>query len=268
MARTVRQFTPGTPVTHERHGGGRVVKNVSGYDLPKLFAGSWGTLGCIVEASFKLRPLPARDATLRIAADDFPAAVTAGSGLARSLTGLHAVAAVDAAWAAAAGLDAEPCLLVRAAGIPAMVEESLALARGAVPDMDAATVDADADASVWQRLTDTTAPAAGALLRIGCPPPALEALAAAARDGLPDAARLASLDGGLLWLRAPAASADAVATLRAEVERCGGALTIESGEVLGVDPWGAAPGLPIMRRIKEQLDPTRTLSPGRFVGEL
>ena len=66
----------------------------------------------------------------------------------------------------------------------------------------------------------------------------------------------------------PEASADAVTTLRAAVEARGGVLTVESGEVPGVDPWGAAPGLPIMRRIKEQLDPTRTLSPGRFVGGL
>ena len=46
------------------HAGGRVVKNVSGYDLCKLFAGSFGSLGCIVEATFKLRPLPHADATL------------------------------------------------------------------------------------------------------------------------------------------------------------------------------------------------------------
>ena len=121
---------------------------------------------------------------------------------------------------------------------------------------------------VWRRLTETTAPAGGVLLRIGCPPPALEAVVAAAHDRLPAATRLASLDGGLLWLRVPEASADAVTTLRAAVEARGGVLTVESGEVPGVDPWGAAPGLPIMRRIKEQLDPTRTLSPGRFVGGL
>ena len=248
------------------HGGGQVVKNVSGYDLPKLFAGSWGTLGCIVEASFKLRPLPARDATLRIPAGDFARALDAGRELAQRLPGLHAVTAVDADWAATAGLEAGACLLVRAGGIPAMVDELLALVRGAVPDMAAGA--ADADAGVWQRLTDTTAPADGVLLRIGCPPPEVEALAAAARDGLPDAARLASLDGGLLWLRGPQASAEAVTALRGAVEARGGALTIESGDVPGADPWGAAPGLPIMRRIKEQLDPIRTLSPGRFVGDL
>ena len=248
------------------HAGGQVVKNVSGYDLPKLFAGSWGTLGCIVEASFKLRPLPARDATLRIPADDFAGAVDAGRHLAQRLPGLHAVTAVDADWAAAAGLEAGACLLVRAGGIPAMVEELLAMVRGAIPDIAAGA--ADADAGVWQRLTDTTAPTDGLLLRIGCPPPEVEALATIARDGIPGAVRLASLDGGLLWLRAPEASAEAVTTLRAAVEARGGALTVESGDVAGVDPWGEAPGLPIMRRIKAELDPTRTLSPGRFVGGL
>ena len=248
------------------HGGGRVVKNVSGYDLPKLFAGSWGTLGCIVEASFKLRPLAARDATLRIAADDFASAVSLGSTLAARVTGLQSVAAVDPACAGAAGLDAGACLLIRAGGMPAMVDELLALTRELAAQAPARVL--PDGVPVWQRLTETTAPAGGVLLRIGCPPPAVEAVTIAAHDGLPAATRLASLDGGLLWLRAPEASAEAVTTMRAAVEARGGALSVESGEVPGVDPWGAAPGLPIMRRIKEQLDPTRTLSPGRFVGGL
>ncbi len=248
------------------HGGGRVVKNVSGYDLPKLFAGSWGTLGCIVEASFKLRPLPARDATLYIAADDFASAVSLGRTLAARVTGVQSVTAVDPASADAAGLEAGAGLLIRAGGMPAMVDELLAMTRELANRAPARVLPDGAD--VWHRLTETTAPAGGVLLRIGFPPPAVEALAIAAHDGLPAATRLASLDGGLLWLRAPEAGADAVTTLRAAVEARGGALTVESGEVPGVDPWGAAPGLPIMRRIKEQLDPTRTLSPGRFVGGL
>ena len=89
--------------------------------------------------------------------------------------------------------------------MPAMVDELLALTRALAPHAAARVLPADAD--VWQRLTETTAPPAdGVLLRIGCPPPALEAVVTAAHDRLPAATRLASLDGGLLWLRVPEAS--------------------------------------------------------------
>ena len=265
------------------HGGGRVVKNVSGYDLPKLFAGSWGTLGCIVEVSFKLRPLPARDATLRIAADDFPAAVRLGREIARRVMGLQAVVVLDAQAAAAAGLPPRPALLVRAAGMDAVVHATLAAAIEVADtqDADLAADLAATDDALWQRLAaqtsaaqtsaDQTAPdAAPLLLRIGCPPPALPAAVDAVASLLPDATRLASVDGGLLWAGLPGADAENLRALRDALSPLDAVLTRESGAhaaPAGFDPWGAGvPGLPIMRRIKAELDPTGTLSPGRMAG--
>lgn len=248
------------------HGGGRVVKNVSGYDLPKLFAGSWGTLGCIVEASFKLRPLPQTDQTLRLPTDSFDAALRLGGEISATVPGLQAVVALDAESAAQAGLAAQSALLVRAAGMEAVVPELLAGARRLAESADAS--DTETKAALWQRLSDGTAPdSRSVLLRIGCPPPALTLLVAAAVTHLPGARLLAAVDGGLAWLSIESA-AEGVAALRAAVAEQGGALTVESAPG-DLDPWGPdAPGLPIMRRIKAELDPTRTLSPGRFVGGL
>ena len=249
------------------HGGGRVVKNVSGYDLPKLFAGSWGTLGCIVEASFKLRPLPPTDRTLRLPAADFATAVRVGGEIAARVPDLQAVTALDEASASDAGLPAEATLLARAGGMEEVVPELLASARGIAGAPDA--IASPSDAALWERLSDAAAPdSSGVLLRIGCPPPALSAVLAAAANRLPGATRIAAVDGGLLWLRTADADPAQVTALRADVAARGGALTVESSAG-GLDVWGPeAPGLPIMRRIKAELDPTRTLSPGRFVGGL
>jgi glycolate oxidase FAD binding subunit len=98
-------------------GGGRVVKNVAGFDLTRLMVGAWGTLGLLTEVSVRLRGLPERDVTVA-----FPAP-NAGSPLTEFLTRVRSVAAiplaleiVSGALAARLGLAAQPMILARLAG--------------------------------------------------------------------------------------------------------------------------------------------------------
>ena len=118
-------------------GGGQVVKNVSGYDLPKLFAGSMGTLGAIVEVTLKLRPLPAADRVITIGAPSFGDALTAAFAAAQA-----AHRRSMAVWRCPRnprrrhgrwvqrGLSEQPTLILRAAGLESAVGEVLADAVG------------------------------------------------------------------------------------------------------------------------------------------
>ena len=257
------------------HGGGRVVKNVSGYDLCKLFTGSFGTLGCIVEATFKLRPLPAADSTLIIPIGNFDAAVEIGRRIAITVPGLQALAVLDTPTARVLGLD-EAALLVRAAGVEGSVPSTLNLAR---TNAEAATNlrPNPTDLDLWQRLTNLegTAPQGSAVLVRCAPPPASLRQAAAALRSATDQAHLwAYADSGVLFAHLPAPTPSLlpaiVATAREGIEALGGALVVEQaplGEKRAMDIWGhPGDGLAIMRRLKHEFDPNTTLSPGRFVG--
>jgi glycolate oxidase FAD binding subunit len=264
-------------------GGGRVVKNVSGYDLPKLFAGSFGTLACIVDATFKLRPLPAADHSLALAASDFDAALAFGQTLARDLPGLHAVVAVDAPTAAMLNLG-HAALIVRAGGLQesvvSLLEAVTALAVGAQrvanPPRAPGGAGPPSDPEWWQLVTDLERPdppASGMIWRCGVAPTSLSEARDAIRAIDAEARLWSYVDTGLLF--AEVASQDAAqsaSTLRAArkaIVALGGSLVVESAPP-GLKPvlnvWGETGGLDIMRRIKQQFDPNRTLSPGRFVG--
>ena len=265
-------------------GGGKVVKNVAGYDLPKLFIGSYGTLGVIVEATLKLRPLPEAE---RLVAARFERLKDAGAA-ARALLGSDlipsAVELLDGAAAAAAGLTPAPATLV--VGFDGLREQI------------------DWQAAELARLVTTAGSTGGSVP----PPPTWERLGVAARDAFESPAAVMTLDvlptlvadtmeqgaaaarqRGLVsaWsahvgighlsaairaerqLQDTAAVAAVLAEWRSIARAGGGHASIVSAPLpvkAALPVWddaGAAGR--IMQRIKAQLDPNNVLNPGRFV---
>lgn len=266
-------------------GGGQVVKNVSGYDLPKLFAGSMGTLGAIVEVTLKLRPLPAADHVITIGAPSFGDALTAAFAAAQaapSLNGCVALSAQSAAHARALGAEGmtdQPTVILRASGLESAVAEVLtdAMAAARVSGLQGAHRTTAAIFETWQAIADLelATPPGQMRLRLGVRPASLAAAQHILANRLPSANRwVAAADSGLLFVDAPVAdvqeAAITIESLRAELDALGAHLTIESAptELKSlIDIWGpAGPGGRLMRSIKQQFDPKGILSPGRFVG--
>jgi len=244
-------------------GGGRVVKNVAGYDLPKLHVGALGTLGVIVEATFKVRPRPAREEALTIRCRDAADAVRLASALLD----------VDAPplWLEVSGTDAgDATVSVGVAGIDAEVAHAREVATRLAAGRETRAV-GDA-ASLRRRLVELDEGPCAAVLRAGVRPREVgdvvaELLAAAvplrfgvhAANGVVRAA-----------IRDANAVAPLVRTLRPGLEARGGSLVIERAAPAvkqAIDVWGeVGPGLGLMRGVKAALDPAGVFAVGRFVG--
>ena len=261
-------------------GGGRVVKNVSGYDLPKLFAGSLGTLGIIVELTFKLRPLPASDQIVAIAANSFDSALAAGRAASQAapfLNGCVALSGEAAANARSLGaeiLSDQPALLLRANGLESSANEVLAQALAAARQsgLDAPELRTAAIVETWQAVTDLElhTPENHVRLRLGLPPANLIQAQGVLNRRLPDATTwIAAADSGLLFLDVPGVEAETVKSLRNELGPLQGRLTIESAPIelkQACNVWGpSGSGARLMHSIKETFDPQAILNPGRFV---
>ncbi len=274
-------------------GGGKVVKNVAGYDLPKLFIGSYGTLGVIVEATLKLRPAPDTERLVAVRFDRLKDAGAAIRALMSSDLIPNAVELLDATAAAALGSGATggapglgAVLVVGFDGLAEQVEWQCAELARLAAQHGAGDV-APLAPEVWPRLAvaaRAAVPVATAVMRFAVLPTQVAELMEHGADvararGLQTAwashAGVGVVTASIFAERALREPAPVVAALTAwrEMARAGGGhatldwapLAVKS-QVAVWDDLGAAGRL--MQRIKAQLDPKGLLNPGRFVGGL
>ena len=241
-------------------GGGRVVKNVAGYDLPKLHIGALGTLGAIVEATFKVRPRPAREEALVIACRDAADAAELAS----------AFLDVDAPpfWIEIDGADdGAVAVSVGLAGIEDEVMHAREVARRVVAGRTMRAVD-DAAARRGE-LVDF---GGAALLRAAVLPREIGGVLAALTNAGVSLRFEAHAANGVVRaaIRDAAAVTPLVHALRPDIEARGGSLVVERAVPAvkqAVDVWGdPGPGLTLMRGVKAALDPAGVFAIGRFVG--
>ncbi|MEO1700999.1 MAG: FAD-binding protein [Pseudomonadota bacterium] len=209
--------------------GGRVMKNVTGLDLVKLLAGSWGSLGFLTEVSFKVLPRPAMEKTLAITvADDSDATVMMAAAMATSadITGAAHLPAetVKALDTGVLGDISSTCLL-RFEGFEASIDERIGRVKPHLPQNDGMTViDAEQSTKLWSDVNDLTMFAHDKemdLWKLSLPPSqGIGAAKALCEQG--NASWFADWQGGLIWL-ATGLSADIV---REVVQGNGGHATL------------------------------------------
>ncbi|WP_017719210.1 FAD-binding oxidoreductase [Kamptonema formosum] len=256
--------------------GGRVVKNVAGYDLMKLFTGSYGTLGIICQVTFRVYPLPAASQTVALTGTPDAIARAAQTLLGSALTPT-AVELLSPQLVASCLGKPDTGLLVRFQSIPESVQEQSArlLEVGQALGLEGSTCLGDGEAQLWQKLREQLdAPAAepAILCKIGVRP----SLAAGALSQLlallsPSGAGAIHAGSGLGVLRFAGENlTERVLKMRSACQEKGGFLTVLQAPVSvkqQLDVWGyTGNALDLMRRIKRQFDPENILSSGRFVG--
>jgi glycolate oxidase FAD binding subunit len=231
--------------------GGKVIKNVAGYDLTKLFAGSFGTLGLITRVAVRLHPSPAGTCTLHGASDDANALCGAAMALARLPLEADCL---DVEWSDGAG-----ALLTRFAG--AAADRRARAAMQHIATLDNVHISTD-DAGLWARQRATQRAPDGIVLHVAGRPTDLPAvLRAAGAHGGTVVSRAAL---GLSWIALPDASGIAPIRRALAPRAC----TVLDGAARVSDPWPhAEPAvLAVMRRVKARFDPAKALAPGTFVG--
>jgi glycolate oxidase FAD binding subunit len=239
--------------------GGQVIKNVAGYDVAKLFCGSFGTLGVIATVNLRLHPRPEATATATARTDDPIVLARAARALAAAPLELEAL---DLAWK-----DARGTLLARCGGATASARTQhvmIVMRQEGLKQIEGI----EADEELWEDQRAGQRSTEGVLVRVASPPAALaELLTVVGAAGARLVGRVA------LGLSYVTIEQEALRTLLATLPAHASWSLRDAPEALraATDPWGpsaAAPVLDLMGRVKARFDPTRTCNPGLFVGGL
>ncbi|QFU15680.1 glycolate oxidase subunit GlcE [Microvirga thermotolerans] len=246
--------------------GGRVMKNVTGLDLVKLMAGSWGTLGFLTEVTFKVLPRPERMSTLLIRGLDDGSAVAALSAALGSpfdVTGAAHLPAPDRQGART---------LIRLEGFSVSVDYRLNELRRLLKRFGAADIlEGRGAEAVWQSVRDATVlqeRADRAVWRVSTAPtrgPSLVARVAAAVE----AQWFYDWGGGLVWIATPAEGDLGAGAIRAATRELGGhAMLVRAPDAdrSRLDVFEPQPEavMALTRGIKASFDPAGILNPGRM----
>lgn len=257
--------------------GGRVVKNVAGYDLMKLMTGAYGSLGILSELTFRLYPAQRESRSLILSGE---AAAIERAAAAVRLSGLTPVALdiVSASSLTGALEDMPLGLVARFQGIAAGVAEQIERLEkiAAAHQLKCQQREGDSDEDFWRQLGAVLKPNT-VICKVGMRPSAISAMLTLLESVLPGGQAKLQGSSGLGWVQlgsdqATGELADGLEKLRSHCQANGGFLTLlQAPKSLKqkVDVWGySGNALAVMSAIKQQFDPHRRLSPGRFVGGL
>jgi glycolate oxidase FAD binding subunit len=259
--------------------GGRVVKNVTGYDLCKLIAGSWGTLAAVTEATIKVLPRPETEETIVVRGlgpVNAVAAMTAAMGSSCDVSGAaHLPAGVAAQIPAGEIAGAGAVTALRLEGFaPSVAHRRRTLEAAMSPFGDLVTVAEAVSRTLWQAVRDVTPFAAG---RTGVERPLWRISTAPSRGaeltamiaGRTEAQFLYDWAGGLVWLLLDPSDDAGAALVRHAVAATGGHATLIRAPAAvraAIDVFGPqdAAAAALTKRVKESFDPKGALNPGRM----
>ncbi|MGH8217188.1 MAG: glycolate oxidase subunit GlcE [Steroidobacteraceae bacterium] len=239
-------------------GGGRVVKNVTGYDLPKLLAGSWGTLAVLTEVTVRVHPLPECERTLVIGARDPAAAVRVMSAALGSPCDVSSAAFAPRLGIALRLEGFARSVEARSRALEEVLKEALELqaARG-----DCRSIDGPASARLWEEVGGVQSLAGHPIVwRLSIAPSEAPRLL----ERIDPEDYLLDWGGGLVWIGASAAEP---ARVRGALEGGHATLFKAPREVRSTVPAFQplpAPLAAVSARVKAAFDPAGRLNPGRM----